>query len=120
MRSRAGDADRLAVQLEPIHILDGLERGFLAVEHDEGLPLALQAALGNHVQDRPVVREDAPQRFLEHVDGDTLFEVVDLCVGRLVGVPSAHAVGSALGRERGRASAGSQRGDGTHVDSMRS
>jgi hypothetical protein len=118
MRSRAGDADRLAVQLEPIHILDGLERRLLAVEHDKGLPFALQAALGNHVQDRSVVRENAPQRFLEHVDGDALFEVVDLWAGRLVWGPSAHAVGSALRRGRGRASAGTQRGDETHVDSV--
>jgi hypothetical protein len=80
MRLRARNLDRLAVQFEPAHVLDGVERALFGVEDDEGLALALERALGDDVEDRAVVLEDAREGFLHSIDLHALFEVGDLCL----------------------------------------
>jgi hypothetical protein len=78
MRLRSCNLDGLAVELKPTHVLDGVERALLGVEHDEGLALALERALGDDVEDRAVVLEDAREGFFHGVDFHALFEVGDL------------------------------------------
>lgn len=78
VRLRARHLQRLAVQLEPIHLLDRVERRLLTVKHHERLALALQRRLGDDVQHGAVVHEHAHERLLHRVDLDPLLEVVDL------------------------------------------
>lgn len=75
---RARDLHGLAEQVEAIHLIDSIQSGFLAVEDDEGLPLALQAALRDDFENGAVGLEDDVEGFLEVVDVDTLLEIVDL------------------------------------------
>jgi hypothetical protein len=75
---RTRDLHVLAEQLEAIHLLGGIHAGLLAVEDDERLALALQAALRDDVDNGAVVLEDDGKRLLEVVDVDALLEVVDL------------------------------------------
>jgi hypothetical protein len=78
VRLRFGHLHSLAVHLETIHLLNRIQTGLLAIEYDKGLALALQAALRYNVEDRAVVLEDDSEGFLEGIDLDALFEVVDL------------------------------------------
>jgi hypothetical protein len=66
----ARDLHVLAEQFEAIHLL--------AVEDDESLALALQAALRDDVDNGAVVLENDGESLLEVVDVDALLEVVDL------------------------------------------
>ena len=78
VRLRKRHPDVLSPQLEAIHLLSGRRRGVLAVEDDEGLALALQAALSNDLDDLAIVLEDGVENLLEVVDLLALVEVVDL------------------------------------------
>jgi hypothetical protein len=75
---RPGHFQSLTVHFESVHLLHRLQRRLLAIEDDECLALALQAALSNNVQYGPVVLEDFGECLLHRVDLDALFEVVDL------------------------------------------
>jgi hypothetical protein len=78
VRLRPRHLHGLAVHLEAIHLLNRIQTGFFAIEHDKGLALALQAALRYNIENRTVVFEDDSEGFLEGIDLDALFEVVDL------------------------------------------
>ena len=82
VRARARHLDGLAVQLEAVHLLHGVERALLAVKHHKRLPLALERRLGNNVQHGAVVAKHARQRLLHRVDLDALLEVVDLAADK--------------------------------------
>ena len=75
VRPRPLHAHRLAVQLEPAHLLDGAQHGLLAIEHDKRLALALERALGDDVQHGAVVVEHARERLLQGIDFHALLEV---------------------------------------------
>lgn len=75
---RARNLHGLAKELEAVHLLYSVQSRLLAIEDDEGLALALQAALRDNFKDRAVVLEDDIESLLEVVDVDTLLEVVDL------------------------------------------
>jgi hypothetical protein len=68
----------LAIQLEAVHFLNGLERRLFAVEDEERLALALQTALRNDVEYGAVALEDLCEGLLHRVDLYALLEVVDL------------------------------------------
>lgn len=78
VRLRQLNLHGLAIHLEPIHLLHGLQRRLLTVEHNESLALALQAGFSDDVDDGPIVRENGRERLLERIDLDAFLEVVDL------------------------------------------
>jgi len=73
-----GDFHLLAVQLESAHLLDRLQRRFLAVKHNEGLSLPLHAPLRNDVENRSIMVEDGVESFIQGLRLDTLSEIVYL------------------------------------------
>jgi hypothetical protein len=81
----------LAVHLEPVHLLYRLQRGLFAVEDNERLALALQAALRDNIENRTVVLEDSSQGLLHGIDLNALLEVVDLVLSAIA-PPSAMRV----------------------------
>jgi hypothetical protein len=93
---RPGHLQGLAVHFESIHLLHRFQRGLLAIEDDECLALALQAALSNDVQYGPVVLEDFGECLLHRVDLDTLLKVVDLLLSASRRPPGAFWVRVAL------------------------
>lgn len=78
VRLRARNLERLAVHLKAVHLLHSVQAGLLAIEHDEGLALALQAALSDDIEDGAIVFEHDGERLLQRLDLDALLEVVDL------------------------------------------
>ena len=68
----------LAEQLEAVHLLNSIQAGLLAVEDDESLTLAPNAALRNDVDDLAIVLEDDGESLLHVVNLLALVEVVDL------------------------------------------
>ena len=73
-----GHTHDLAVQLEAVHLLDGIQACLLAVEHDKRLPLPFQAVLNDDVEDGAIVLEDGGQSCLHLLILDPLLEVIDL------------------------------------------
>jgi|TARA_R110002003_G_scaffold96_12_gene7498 hypothetical protein len=81
---------RFAIELEPAHLLNGLQRSLFTVKDDESLALALQAALSNDVEDGAVVLKDFGKSLLHRIDLDALLKIVHLylsacATGRNVG-----------------------------------
>jgi hypothetical protein len=65
-------------QLEALDIVDGALRGLDAVEDDKGLALALEAALGHHVQHGAELAEERVECRHECFRLDALVDVADL------------------------------------------
>lgn len=78
MHHRTPHPHRLAVHFEPVHFLHRLERRLFAVKHNKRLALALQATLGNDVENRPVVLEYPREGLLQRLNLDAFFEIIDL------------------------------------------
>lgn len=76
------NSHRLAIECEAIHEESLLDIGVVSVEDDEGLTLALHAGLGDNVDDRTDVGEDASQDLLHLVNLASLVKVVDVDAAR--------------------------------------
>ena len=78
VRLRARHLHDLAIHLETVHLLYGIQARLLAIEHDEGLAFTLQTALGDYVENGAVVLEDNGKCVFQGFDLDALLKVVDL------------------------------------------
>jgi hypothetical protein len=72
------DLHLLAIHRKAAHFLDCIDTALSAIEHDKCLALALQAALGDDVENRAIGLEDGGKGFFESVDSDALFKIADL------------------------------------------
>lgn len=85
-RPRKRELHRLVKDLEALDLLDGLDGGLGAVEHDERLSLRLEVALGYDVDDRSVVGKHGMQDLFESLGLDALLEVPHVDAVRVVKV----------------------------------
>lgn len=72
------DLHWLLEQLEAVHILNGGQRRFGLVEHDERLAFGLEVRLGHDVDHVAILGENGIQRLLDQFWLDTLFQIMDV------------------------------------------